>query len=254
LEIEDMLKRTLVVVALVAATLVTSQLTASAGHSWSGYHWDDHDAPVGLPVVNDLTNYETEFGQAITDWNSKGPLAFNVVDGTDRPAVCDNVGTDAAGADILGTIHVCNDDYGQNGWLGLARIWLSADGHIEAGVTLMNDTYLQSGSYNDRVAWRHVMCQEIGHDVGLGHVGGPKNRSCMNDRWGLFDDRYDSPNGHDYDQLNAIYGGATSGGGGRDPKPCRGKKCGAGAHDVHVVPRPGGGSIITFSYSTGAHH
>jgi len=245
-----MLRRSIVVVAVLAAMLASSQLSASAGHSWSGYHWDDHDGTVELVVVNDLTTYQTEFGQALADWNqSPSPLNLAIQSGISRPAACDNDGTDGAGTQIVGEIHVCNDYYGENGWLGLARIWLTADGHIEAGVTLMNDSYLQSGTYNDPVAWRHVMCQEIGHDVGLGHVGGPKKRSCMNDRWGLFDDRYVSPDGHDYDQLNAIYGGSSSGDGGGDPKPCRNpRRCGVGAHDVQVTPRPGGGSIVTFTY------
>ncbi len=42
----------------------------------------------------------------------------------------------------------------------------------------------------------------------------------MNDRWGLWDVRFQSPNGHDYDQLAAIYGGSGGDGGGKGG-PCK---------------------------------
>ncbi len=239
------------------AVLLASATPGLAGHAWNTYHWEDepgdpHDGSITLTIVDDLSAYTALYPAVIDDWDnsdgSPGPLTLNSSSGTSRPSACDNDATDAAGATIAGTIHVCNGSYGKNGWLGLARIWLGPDGHIDAGVALMNDSYMlePGSSYNDATAQRHVLCQEIGHTFGLGHQGGKKNRSCMNDRWGLTDPRYESPNGHDFDMLDEIYGAASRGGGGGKTKPCNPKspKCGA---DAEVAPRPGGGWIVTYT-------
>ena len=172
-----------------------------------------------------------------------------------RPAACgsdvaDPDDTDEAGAAIEGKIHVCNASYGANGWLGLARIWLSADGHIEAAVALMNDSYFSTTTYNDDNAKQHVLCQEIGHTFGLGHQGSPKKASCMNDRWGLTSDTFTGPNQHDFDMLNQIYVSAPADGGDPVTKPCKPNKkrtCAAGSN-VHVAARAGGGWIITYTF------
>lgn len=156
----------------------------------------------------------------------------------------------------MGTIHVCNGEYGQNGWLRLARIWLAGDGHIEAGVALMNDSYLmESGSvYDNSVAWRHVLCQEVGHTFGLAHQKSPKKQSCMNDSWGLTNPDFQSPNAHDYETLNEIYGAASGDdGNGGNTKPCNPNRpnCPNGAN-VDFVPRAGGGWMVTFTVPTGS--
>jgi len=95
-----------------------------------------------------------------------------------------------------------NGRYGNNGWLGVAQVWL-AGGHISQATTKVNDTYLASSGYND-AARRHVLCQEIGHDFGLDHQdeSGADLNTCMD-----YADALDnpSPNAHDYEQLEAIY-------------------------------------------------
>ena len=149
---------------------------------------------------------------------------------------------------------MCNDAYGKNGWLGLTRIWLAGDGHIEAGVALMNDSYFfeTDSVYNNPTAWRHVLCQEIGHTFGLGHQGSPKKKSCMNDRWGLTNPDFQSPNAHDYDVLDELYGSSGDGGDGGGSKPCNPnrKNCPNGTN-VHFAPRAGGGWIVTFTVPAG---
>jgi hypothetical protein len=71
-------------------------------------------------------------------------------------------------ARIQNVAEVCNWKYGNNGWLGLAQIWISG-GHITQGVSKNNDTYFDTSTY-DTPAWRQfVTCQEIGHTFGLGH-------------------------------------------------------------------------------------
>ena len=89
----------------------------------------------------------------------------------------------------------------------------------------MNDFYFVSGGSYDTPAWRAlVMCQEIGHDFGLGHQDGATD-SCMGSG--------QQPNDHDYAQLETIYSQLDEGGGSNEdpPLPCKGgpKKCGGGA-------------------------
>jgi hypothetical protein len=80
---------------------------------------------------------------------------------------------------VNGKAKSCNGSYGRNGWLGLATIRVNGS-HITSGTAKMNDTYLLSGAYSD-TAKQHVMCQEIGHDFGLGHQdeSGADLNTCM---------------------------------------------------------------------------
>lgn len=250
--------------AVVMAVVVLSAAPGLASNTWNGYHWadsggDPHDGDITLTLVNDLTLYTSEYPLVVSDWNgAPGPLTLSSANAEpeDRPDACDNVATEAAGDEIQNSIHVCNAEYGKNGWLGLARIWLAADGHIDAGVALMNDSYFQESDsvYNNSIAWRHVLCQEVGHTFGLDHQGSPKKQSCMNDRWGLTNPDFQSPNPHDFDTLNEIYGtaGGDSGGGG-DAKPCNPNRpnCSSNGANVHFAPRPGGGWIVTFTVPAG---
>ena len=91
----------------------------------------------------------------------------------------------------------------------MASIWIR-DGHIVQGTAKMNDTYFDTAKYNTP-GWRNlVMCQEVGHTFGLGHVNenfdDPNTGSCMD-----YTNNPDAspnnwyPNGHDYDQLETIY-------------------------------------------------
>ncbi|MGH3734956.1 MAG: hypothetical protein ACRDT6_04955 [Micromonosporaceae bacterium] len=74
----------------------------------------------------------------------------------------------------------------------------------------MNDTYLGSAEAAKRLG---VMCQEVGHDFGLGHQDenftNPNLGTCMDytNDWST----NQHPNQHDYDQLAAIYGHNDSG-------------------------------------------
>lgn len=241
---------------VVLAILMVGAAPGLASNTWNGYHWADgaadlHDGSITLTLVNDLSNYRTQYSQVFQDWDgAPGPLTLDSGASGGRPVACDNVATDAAGDAIQGSIHVCNGSYGQNGWLGLARIWLASDGHIDAGVALMNDSYFQvPGSvYDNPIAQRHVLCQEIGHTFGLDHQKSPKKQSCMNDQWGLTNISFQSPNQHDFDTLNEIYG-AASGDTGGDSKPCNPNRpnCPTNGENIRIAPRAGGGWIVTFT-------
>lgn len=106
-----------------------------------------------------------------------------------------------------GRIEVCNDKYGKNGWLGIAQIWISGD-HIMQGIVKVNDTYFSTSKYNTD-AWKNlVMCQEVGHTVGLGHVDEDMNNTplgtCMD--YSSDPNPNQHPNNHDYEMLESIYG------------------------------------------------
>jgi hypothetical protein len=99
-------------------------------------------------------------------------------------------------------IHVCSANYGPNGWFGLATVFVS-NGHIARATTQVNDFYF-AGSFDNNVARRHVLCQEVGHTLGLDHIHG--TGSCMDDdNDTLNNPSYQQPNGHDYAQLSSIY-------------------------------------------------
>jgi hypothetical protein len=104
-------------------------------------------------------------------------------------------------------VEVCNAAYGQNGWLGLAQIWISSRQHITAATTKVNDTYFSTPKYNT-TAWRNlVMCQEVGHTFGLDHQDENFNNTNLGTCMDYTNDPSTNqhPNQHDYDELVAIY-------------------------------------------------
>ncbi len=148
------------IAALAGATLVAATLagTAAASHSWSTYHWARTANPFTVKVIDANTaTWDSHRAAAIVDWDTSAVL--NVVE---EPGSEDKRCRAASGK-----VKSCNGKYGQNGWLGLAQIWLSS-GHIVQGTAKMNDTYFSWPQYNDPIKRQHVMCQEIGHDWGLG--------------------------------------------------------------------------------------
>ena len=180
--------------------LCWSAWPVSANNAWDGFHWARTANPFTLKVGDNLTgDWPGHLDTADDDWTASDVLDATVVAGTI---------TDVSSCiPPKGRVEVCNDEYGESGWLGLARIWVKKDGsgHIKKGQVLLNDTYFNTGTYDDLDARLHVVCQEVGHTIGLDHQKGPKNKSCMNDMFGLFSADYAHPNQHDYDQLGAIY-------------------------------------------------
>jgi hypothetical protein len=106
-------------------------------------------------------------------------------------------------------VEVCNARYGNNGWLGVAQIWISGS-HITKGNVKLNDTYFNTARYNTPAWRRFVMCQEVGHAFGLDHqdenFSNGNLGSCMDytsDPDGPPSNEH--PNAHDYEQLEMIY-------------------------------------------------
>src|SRR5919109_1395654 len=183
---------------LVAAALAAP---AAANHSWGGYHWARTSNPFTLKTGNNLSfTWVTYLDQAIVDWNKSTVLDLAKVAGGARSKNC---------RPTAGRIEVCNAAYGNNGWLGIAQIWLTGN-HITQATTKVNDTYFNTSTYNTP-AWRRlVMCQEIAHDFGLDHqdenFDNPNLGTCMDytsDPDGPPSNEH--PNSHDYSQISTIY-------------------------------------------------
>ncbi len=206
------MKKLIVVAALgsIAATALAG--SASANHSWGKYHWARTSNPFSLTLANNTgAPWSAMLKTASDQWNtSTGPstvLSTSVGPGDDSdrqkcPAV-------------LGKVEVCNYNYGDTGWLGLAQIWIYRGGsHIAQGVVEVNDYYFSgaggtSYQYNNSAEQQHVVCQEVGHTFGLDHqdTSGASLDTCM-DYWhntSGTDTRSTTPNAGDYGELSCIY-------------------------------------------------
>src|SRR5215217_7127104 len=192
----------------VLLTLFTYSPAAQAHHSWHKYHWARTSNPFTLKLGDNVSTAWDRFLQSTSDdWNKSTVLDTTIVPGGTSAASC---------GPTSGRVEVCNAAYGQNNWLGLAQIWINSSQHIVAGTTKVNDTYLNTATYNTP-AWRQfVMCQEVGHTFGLDHQDENHTNTnlgtCMdytNDPSGTLGTNgtlsNEHPNQHDYDQLAKIY-------------------------------------------------
>jgi hypothetical protein len=241
----------------VAALTVAAVTTSSwATHSWNGYHWARTTSTFTLKVVDSTTpDWDGELNDTLAAWAQSGVFNFTIAasdDGSRTRKRCNMV---------PGQMRVCNAAYGQNGWLGLASIGLDSQGHIDQGTAKMNDSY---SSYWTPEEKNHVMCQEVGHVLGLGHTSedGSSQKTCMDYST---DPQSQWPNAHDYQMLQDIYAhldsynsyddGSGSGGGScKNPRKCkRGvgfdgpkgfKIKGDAHHEVWIQARDDGGMWV----------
>ncbi len=171
--------------------------TAAATHSWGGYHWARTANPFTLRVIDSMTaDWDDNLDKAIVDWDSSTVMNLTKEAGDSSTRARKRC------VAVKGKVHACNAAYGFNGWLGLAQIWASGS-HITQATAKMNDSYFASASYTETNR-QHVICQEIGHDWGLGHQdeSGADLNTCMD-----YANALDNPgaNAHDYAQLATIY-------------------------------------------------
>ena len=163
--------------AVVAALVLLVPSLALADNSWNDYHWPGDDL---APTVADRTGGGFLVDLAVVEWAGLGtPIQPQMTSGR------------------RGDITV-NAKPGNIGYLGKAQIWIEG-GHITKGKVELNTIYSLTP-----IQWDHVLCQELGHVLGLDH-----NRidvdTCMNDIASLGANDADSPNDHDKTELNAIY-------------------------------------------------
>lgn len=174
---------------------------AIANHSWGNYHWARASNPMPLRIERQITaKWVTAFNTAVADWDQSTVLSLTRGNA--------NVGTNSKKCTaITGKVLVCNDHYGQRGWLGIASIWADGQSHITKATTKLNDSYFDSAIYNTPAWIALVTCQEIGHDFGLAH----QDENFSNANLGTCMDYTNSPgtnqhpNRHDYDQLESMY-------------------------------------------------
>jgi len=178
--------------------LASFATTVRASHSWGNYHWARTSNPFTLKLGDNLSSaWDSYLGTTSIDWSLSSVLDTTIVPGGTTARRC---------RATSGRVEVCNASYGNNGWLGLAQIWVSG-GHITQGVTKVNDTYFNTTTYNTP-AWRNlVMCQEVGHNFGLDHQDENFNNTnlgtCMD--YTSNPDPNQHPNQHDYEQLETVY-------------------------------------------------
>jgi hypothetical protein len=181
---------------------------AHATHSWGGYHWARTTASFTLKLGDNVSSaWDSYLGTTSSDWTVSSVLDTKIVPG--------GVANVRNCKPTSGRVEVCSATYGNNGWLGLAQIWISGL-HITQGVVKLNDTYFNTAKYNTP-GWRNlVSCQEVGHTLGLDHqdttFDNPNLGTCMDytsdpDGTLATPDQLSNehPNQHDYDELGIIY-------------------------------------------------
>lgn len=216
-----MLKRSMLCALSTCVAIAMLASPAQANHSWGKYHWSRPANPFTVTLVDSLdATWDAYLPPVSSDWSKS-----TVLDTTIGAGASDLL-TRTACQPISGKVVNCNANYGPNLWLGLATVWLNGD-HITQGTVQVNDFYFDLAQYNNTAERRHVLCQEVGHTLGLDHQSesGASLNTCMD----YYNNTSDSdtvsttPNQHDYDQLGVIYqhlDGSGGGGGG-----CHGKKC-----------------------------
>ena len=178
--------------------LATSTSSANAFHSWGNYHWARPGDSFTLQLGDNLAaSWKPFLATTSIDWTSSDKLNTSIIPG----ALLRKCGAK------LGRVEVCNATYGSNGWLGIAQVWTNRSRHITQGTVKLNDTYFNLSTYNTD-AWKNlVMCQEVGHTLGLGHQDEDQNNpnlgTCMD--YSNSPESNQHPNAHDYAQLVSIY-------------------------------------------------
>lgn len=186
---------------LATAACACVSTSAIAGHSWGDYHWARTTSSFDLTIINSTTSdWDGYVTGAVADWS-----ASSVLNMVEDPGGSTNKNVRRRCQGGQGTVRICNLEYGQNGWLGVAGISIDSNGHITTGYTKLNDTYFTFDYYNKDNWKQSVTCQELGHNVGLGHQDEDFNNDSLFTCMDYQDPPFEYPNDHDYEQLEAIY-------------------------------------------------
>jgi hypothetical protein len=191
--------RRAILLALGLALALVLPAAVTASHSWGGYHWARTSNPFTVKLGDNVTSaWDSYLTTTSADWSVSSVLDTAVVAGSAVKKLC---------SATAGTVQVCNSRYGNNGWLGVASIWVSGS-HITKATVKLNDTYYSTATYN-KPAWRNlVMCQEVGHTFGLDHQDENFNNANLGTCMDYTSDPSTNqhPNAHDYEELELIYG------------------------------------------------
>ena len=186
--------------ALAACALAVSA-SSWAEHAWNDYHWARTTNSFDLTIVNSTTSdWDSYVALAIEDWSFSSVLNMKEdQSGSTNSKVRRRCKGDA------GMVRICNLAYGQNGWLGIAGISIDTNGHITTGYTKLNDSYFDQAYYNHSDWKLSVTCQELGHNVGLGHQDENFNNESLLSCMDYQDPPFEYANTHDFEQLETIY-------------------------------------------------
>jgi hypothetical protein len=203
---------TAVLGALIVVSLVA--IPVSANNWWGNYHWGrtsdtfilDVGANVG-PEWNDALTLATD--GVIMDWSDSSVLNMSVVSG----AVTDPKLRKKC-PPTAGRVEVCSASLGGS-YLGVAQLWTSFDkitqaNHITQATVKVNDHFYNApgGVYNNRDQRQSVLCEELGHTIGVDHAydgtGG-----CVTG-YGASPPPL-SPSTHDYEMIVSHYGHINDG-------------------------------------------
>ncbi len=197
------MKKLITLAGIVSAAAVLLAGSASANHSWGGYHWARTANPFSVKLGDNVSGlWDGMLVTASNDWSQSTVLDSPIVTGGTRAKPCKATS---------GRVEVCSASYGNTGWLGVAQIWITGGEHITQGVVKNNDYYFGNSSYqyNNTAEMQHVICQEIGHTFGLDHQSetGASLNTCMDyyHNTTSSDTKSTHPNQHDYDELGIIY-------------------------------------------------
>lgn len=177
--------------------------SGNASHSWENYHWSRPANPFTVRLVDSLSRrWDGLLLTVSSDWSKSTVLETVIQSGQDdlvTRTLCEPVAT---------KVRVCNGYY-EPSWLGLAQVWVDDGGdHIEQGIVLVNDTLFELPFWDNNGERLHVLCQEVGHTLGLGHQSetGDDLGTCMDYSSSTSVEQPNAhPNQHDYQQLKTIY-------------------------------------------------
>src|SRR3989338_8452069 len=133
------MNKKVLIISSLSVMLLSSAIFVSANHAWGGYHWARTSNPFTLKIGDNVSStWDSYLATTSNDWSISSVLDTVIVPGQAR-ANCKA---------IKGRVEICNKSYGNNGWLGVAQIWVNTSNHINQGTVKVNDTYFNTSTYN----------------------------------------------------------------------------------------------------------
>ncbi|MBP6865927.1 MAG: peptidoglycan-binding protein [Candidatus Pacebacteria bacterium] len=182
-------------------------------NNWTPLRWAG-SVPINFVIENNFTSpiFIEALDRVISDLNLLPNLHFTIQPGNGN---CN-------GYMDQKRIPVCQGNYGQVGWSGVASMLPDFNNRlIRTGSVELNTTYLSTDINSDhaKATANLVICQEILHVTGVLHNDTPfsvEKKTCMDYYTAPWNNQH--PNGFDAELLEIIYG-TTSGGNGQKPSP-----------------------------------
>ena len=199
----------LVIVLLVFFMSATANIV-DATNMWEKFHWSRAQDSFTVTLVDKTSKeWNSPVKGAARDWSLSDVLDIKIIE----EKVSKNNKNKNNCNPIEGKVVICNEEFGDTNWLGLAEVWLNGD-HITKATIKLNDSYFNQERF-DTKEWRnYITCHEIGHVLGLDHVDNDYNNNSLDTCLDLVTNPEVSqhPNQGDYDSLELIYAHLDEGG------------------------------------------